>query len=313
MRASRLSRPAGLMLSLAALGCLPALPAPPADALPGARPPATAAYGTGSAGSVRSLALQGAVNVRDLGGYRTAGGGRVRYGQVFRADALSRLTDADVVELSRLGLRTVVDFRVPEEVRGDGADRLPAGLAVTSRPVHDLGLYTTTTEVIASEDPVAQRRTLGGGRAERLMRSVYRSFVTDPDDRRRFAETLRDIADRRETPLLLHCTSGKDRTGWLSYVLLRAGGVPAATAERDYLLSNGFRAAADRRTREQLGESGLMRDPDLLIPLQEVRAGYLEAALDQAGRDYGGLHGYLTRGLGLDNRTLAALRARLVG
>ncbi|MFB7598347.1 tyrosine-protein phosphatase [Streptomyces sp. NPDC056160] len=306
MRAARPIRSARVLISAVALGCLPTLAL--AHTIP--RPTATASYSTTA--FVRHIVLQGAVNVRDLGGYRTEQGRHVRYGQVFRADGLGRLTDTDVTRLSQEGLRTVVDFRVPQEVRGDGADRLPAGLTVTSRPVRDLGLYTTTMEVIASKDPVEQQEVLGDGKAAQLMRSIYRAFVTDPGDRRAFAETIRDIAHHGRTPLLYHCTSGKDRTGWLSYVLLRAVGVPAATAERDYLLSNDFRAAADLRVREGLEQSGLMRDPDLLVPLQEVRPDYLGAALGQAERDYGGLYGYLTRGLGLDRATLARLHARLV-
>ncbi|MFB7086979.1 tyrosine-protein phosphatase [Streptomyces sp. NPDC056296] len=98
----------------------------------------------------------------------------------------------------------------------------------------------------------------------------------------------------------------------MSYLLLRAAGVPAETAERDFLLSNTFCREPDRKVREELRKSGYMRDPDLLIPLQEVREDYLEAALEQAEEDYGDLYGYLTEGLGLDTRTLARLRARLL-
>ncbi|OLZ64126.1 protein-tyrosine-phosphatase [Streptomyces sp. IMTB 2501] len=290
------------------------MPAPAAaDSSPA--PPAAAVTTTPrehGVDTVRHIALDGAVNVRDLGGYHTVTGREVRYGRVFRADALGKLTDTDIAKLSTLRLHTVVDFRTPDEVRRDGADRLPDGLKVTSRPVDDLGLSARILAVIGSKDPVRQREMLGDGKAEQLMRSVYRTFVTDVDDRRQFAGTLRDIADHKRSPLLYHCTAGKDRTGWMSYLLLRAVGVPSGTAEKDYLLSNDFRAEADRRTREGLEKAGLMEDPDLLIPLQEVREDYLAAALDQAGHDYGSLHGYLTQGLGLDTPTLAKLRAGLL-
>ncbi|WP_308406386.1 tyrosine-protein phosphatase [Streptomyces sp. AC602_WCS936] len=291
-----------------ALGALPACAVPEAMA----QPTATAARAAATTGQVHHIALQGAVNVRDLGGYRTEWGRQVRYGRVFRADALSRLTDGDVSKLSGLRLRTVVDFRLSPEVRRDGADRVPEGVTVVSRPVDDLGLYARTTEVIGSKDPVAQEAALGDGRAERMMRSIYRTFVTDADSRRQFAAVVRDVAHTKGTPLLFHCTSGKDRTGWMSYLLLRAVGVPARAAERDFLLSNTFRREADREVREGLRESGYMRDPGLLIPLQEVREDYLEAALEQVEEDYGSLRGYLTEGLGLDTRTLMLLRARLL-
>ncbi|MDI3408767.1 tyrosine-protein phosphatase [Streptomyces cavernicola] len=256
--------------------------------------------------------LEGAVNVRDLGGIRTAHGGQLRAGQVFRADSLGKLTDADVRKVGDLDLRTVVDYRVPFEVERDGADRLPKGVEVTARPVNDNGLYAKTMEAIGSKDPVKQQEMLGDGKAEQMMEDIYSSFVTSAETRAQFAATLRDLAQSGKAPLLFHCTSGKDRTGWTSYVLLRAVGVSEETAEKDYLKSNEYRAEADRKTREGLKAGGYMENPDLLIPLQEVREDYLDAALDQVEREHGSFGRYLTEGLGLDRSTLLKLRARLV-
>ncbi|WP_307804868.1 tyrosine-protein phosphatase [Streptomyces sp. VRA16 Mangrove soil] len=277
----------------------------------GAAPAASAA--PRSTGAIRHILLQGgAVNVRDIGGYRAAGG-RVRYGAVYRADALSKVTDADVATLGGLGLRQVVDFRVPLELRYDGADRLPPGLAPTSRPVSDNGLYAQLLGVIAAGDPATQEELLGNGKAAAFMRGVYPMFVSDTDNRAQFAATLHDIAYGGRGALLYHCTSGKDRTGWATYVLLRLLGVGRQDAVADYLASNTFRAAYDARTRAALAQSGQMQNPDLLIPVQEVRVEYLAAALDQVHDDYGSLGRYVREGLGVDRRTVARLRARLVG
>ncbi|MGW4684314.1 tyrosine-protein phosphatase [Streptomyces sp. NPDC004244] len=307
------TRPAtATVAAAAALACVAALTA--AAAAPAAAQQQSQAAATGArtaAETIRQIPLQGAVNVRDLGGYRTWTGGRVRQGLVYRSDALNRLTPADLGAVSGLGLAKVVDFRIPLEVQYDGPDRLPAGPTPVSRPVSDLGLFATLVGVIGSGDPARQEEVLGGGRAEAYMREVYRTFVTSPANRAQFGETLRELA-QGSGPLLFHCTSGKDRTGWLSYVLLRALAVPEESAERDYLASNAFRAAYDARVREALRQSGRMQDPDLLIPLQEVRVGYLDAANTQLEADYGGFYGYLADGLGLDLRTLAKLRSRLV-
>ncbi|MFD3695985.1 tyrosine-protein phosphatase [Streptomyces sp. NPDC058646] len=258
------------------------------------------------------IPLQGAVNVRDLGGYRTYTGGQVRRELVYRGDALSKLTAADLGTVAGLRLKKVVDFRIPMELQYDGPDKLPAGLTPTARPVSDLGLYGTLVGAISSGDPVKQEQMLGGGKAEAYMRDIYRTFVTGPENRAQFAATLREIADGEQGPLLYHCTSGKDRTGWMSYVLLRALAVPEATAEQDYLASNTFRAAYDAQLRAGLKQSGRMQNPDLLIPLQEVRQDYLDAATARMEAEYGGFYGYLTEGLGLDLRTLARLQDKLV-
>ncbi|OKK08426.1 protein tyrosine phosphatase [Streptomyces sp. CB03234] len=272
---------------------------------------ATGTAGASTAG--RHIPLQGAVNVRDLGGHRTYDGETVRHGLVYRADGLSRLTDADLVTLSGLRLTKVIDFRIPLEVQYDGPDRLPDGLVPVSRPVTDNGLYARLRTAIGSADPVRQEELLGGGRAAAFMREVYRTFVTSADNRARFGATLRDIASAGRAPLLYHCTAGKDRTGWTSWLLLTALGVPERTAVADYLASNTFRAAYDAQLRAYLKQAGLMQNPDLLIPLQEVRTEYLDAALAAVSEAYGNLYRYLTAGLGLEHRTLAALRAQLVG
>lgn len=311
------TRTAAVAVAVSAL-ILGALPAWAAHAEPAAPERGTARHAPlhprPAADGVRHIPLQGAVNVRDVGGHRTYDGERVRHGQVFRADALTKLTDADVATLSGLRLKKVIDFRVPAEVQYDGPDRLPAGLAPTSRPISDNGLFATLMTVIGSRDPVRQEEMLGNGKADAFMRDVYRSFVTDGPNRAQFAATLRDIAlGGKASPLLYHCTAGKDRTGWTSYLLLRAVGVPERTAVGDFLASNTYRAAYDAKVREGLRQSGLMQNPDLLIPLQEVRTGYLEAALAEAEEKYGSFGGYLRKGLGLDTRTILALRERMVG
>lgn len=294
------------LLSTAGATALLAVTAPPVLARPGPRPRVTAT-------AIRQIPLQGAVNVRDLGGYGTYDGKRVRYGLAYRGDHLGKLTDADVATLGGLGLGRVVDFRIPLEVQYDGADRLPAGVAAVPRPVTDNGLYGQLLAAIGSRDPVRQEEMLGNGRAAAFMTDVYRTFVTDAANRERFGATLRELAAPGAGPQLYHCTSGKDRTGWASWLLLNLVGVPEWAATEDYLASNTFRAAYDARVREGLKQGGLMQNPDLIIPLQEVRQAYLDAALAEVQSGYGTLFRYVTEGLGLDLRTLAGLRDRLVG
>ncbi|MFB7423130.1 tyrosine-protein phosphatase [Streptomyces hydrogenans] len=274
-------------------------------------PPAAARPRTGT--PIRQIPLQGAVNVRDLGGYPTYDGERVRHGLAYRSDHLGKLTEADLVTLAGLGLARAVDFRIPLEVGYDGADRLPAGVTAVARPITDNGLFGQLTAAIGSRDPVLQEQMLGGGRAAAFMADVYRTFVTDAANRAAFGRTLRELAAPGTGPVLYHCTSGKDRTGWTSWLLLRLVGVPERSATEDYLASNTLRAAHDARVREGLRQSGMMRNPELIVPLQEVRREYLDAALDEVRAGYGGLYRYVTAGLGLDLRTVAGLRERLVG
>src|SRR5271165_4885556 len=89
----------------------------------------------------RLVALAGAVNVRDIGGYRSVHGLEVTRGRLFRGDSLSQLSPADTGRLDQLGLRTVIDFRTAGEVMLGGPDRLPCRIEGAHLPVSggDLG------------------------------------------------------------------------------------------------------------------------------------------------------------------------------
>src|SRR5689334_11350741 len=85
----------------------------------------------------QSMGLTGAPNARDIGGYPTQqGGGKIRYGLVFRSDNLAKLTDADQQKLLTLKIGSVLDFRSPNEVK-DSPDKLPPAIPATKLPVWD--------------------------------------------------------------------------------------------------------------------------------------------------------------------------------
>ncbi|AHH19694.1 putative tyrosine-protein phosphatase [Nocardia nova SH22a] len=289
-----------LMSAIAAAATAVALVAPIASAEPGQQVAAST-----------HIDLQGAVNVRDIGGYRTYDGDKVKSGKVIRANSLEKLTDADLRKLGGLHLQQVIDLRTPGEVQFMGQDKVPAGVPVAARPIDDTGLFQQMMAAIQSKDPQKQEELLGNGGAERIMSGVYRSFLS-ADSRAAFGQTIKDLANT-DHATLYHCTSGKDRTGWTTYIVLRAVGVPESIARQDYLLSNQYRAAADAQLREQVKQAGLMQNPDLLIPLQEVRDAYLDTAVQEMTSTYGDFGKFLTQGLGLDPGTILKLRKNLVG
>jgi protein-tyrosine phosphatase len=267
---------------------------------------------TGERAPARLVALDGAVNVRDIGGYRSAHGLEVTRGRLFRGDSLTQLTSADTERLDLLGLRTVIDFRTPGEVLLGGDDRLPYGVELAHLPVSggDLGaLY----ELIASGDHERQRRELGGGRAASFMAEMNRGFVTDARQREAFGAALRLVCTPGRLPLLYHCTGGKDRAGWMTAIVLTALGVPRELVLRDYLLSNDFHRTGYQKLRVDLVKTGIVADPELLRPILEQSATYLGAAFEEADRSYGSFGRFLTLGLEVSEARLAELRRTLLG
>jgi len=260
----------------------------------------------------RHVPLDGAVNVRDIGGYRTTTGLTIMRGRLFRGDALNQLSAADSERLDRLGLRTVIDFRTPGEVLLAGADRLPCGIEFASLPVSggDLG---SMYELIASGDHEQQRKELGGGRAAGFMVEVSRGFVADPRQREAFGAALRLACSPGRLPLLYHCSGGKDRSGWMTAVVLTILGVPREVVLRDYLLSNDFHRTGYAKLRFDLVKTGIVEDPDLLRPIMELSPTYLAAAFEEADRRFGSFTRFLTRGLEVSEVTLSVLRRGLLG
>jgi protein-tyrosine phosphatase len=141
------------------------------------------------------------------------------------------------------------------------------------------------------------------------MLAIYRWFVTAPAARSAFGTALRRIA-AASGPLLFHCSAGKDRTGWLSAVLLGALGVDRATIVEDYLLTNEV-TAPDIATVLELLNSRRGVPPEVVQPVLSAAPEYLDAAFTAVDEEYGGLDGYLRDGLDLDDE-LEVLRRRLV-
>lgn len=266
---------------------------------------------TGYFAPSRHVELDGAVNVRDIGGYRTAYGTSVARSRLFRGDALSTLTPPDVAVISSLDLRTVIDLRTPGEVLVSGPDRLPRGLAPVSMPVAggDLaGVY----EVIASGDHRLQRRELGDGRAAALMVEINRGFVTDARQREMFGAALRLLSIPGRLPGLYHCSGGKDRSGWLTAIVLTVLGVSRELVVRDYLLSNDFHRTGYQKLRYDLIKTGVIADQELVRPILEQSPTYLNAAFDEAERRYGSFAAFVTHGLDTGEPALRELRAGML-
>jgi protein-tyrosine phosphatase len=238
---------------------------------------------------VRHLNLQGASNFRDLGGYRTADGRLVRWRQLFRSNHLGHLTETDAAIVRGLGVRSAFDFRGSEE-------RAAAVCGLEEIEVHSLPIEPT---VVAALRARLAAGSLSAAVALEIMRESYRDYVRHNTHRFRalFAHLLNDSA-----PLIIHCTAGKDRTGFACALVLHALGVPDDVIAEDYLLTNRF------YRRDPAAASEL--PDDVRQAIGSVEASFLAAAHDAVRTDYGDLESYLKDGLALGKSEHAALKGR---
>jgi protein-tyrosine phosphatase len=238
----------------------------------------------------RHLNLAGASNFRDLGGYPGKGGRTVRWRLIFRSNHLGHVTEPDIEVLRGLGLKSAFDFRGTEE-------RVAAMCGLAEIAVHSLPIEPTVVAALRAR--LAAGATLSSVDALDVMRDSYRNYVrhSTPSFRALFAHLLEDSA-----PLVIHCTAGKDRTGFACALILHALGVPDDLIAQDYLLTNRF------YRRDPSASSGL--PDDVRQVLASVEASFLAAAFNAISADYGDLDTYFRDGLGLRERERARLETR---
>jgi protein tyrosine/serine phosphatase len=261
--------------------------------------------------------LEGAVNVRDVGGLPTVDGRTTRPGVLLRADNLQDLSDADVTRLvDDLHLRTVVDLRSTGEVHLAG----PGPLKGAGLTHHNLSLIP---EWDGEPDQAEVDRALDAATVDKALPALpARPRQTDPTDLGdhyvgyvrdagpAIGQALRVLADPSSGTTLVHCAAGKDRTGVVVALALSLVGVTREAVVEDYVRSAQRIEQIHARllATEAYGPGLAKVAPSDMMP----KASSMEHFLDAVDREYGGPHG-LALSVGLDEEAIARLGVRLVG
>lgn len=246
----------------------------------------------GSAPPYRVL-LETALNVRDLGGYPTQSGRKTRRGVFFRSDSLHRISQADQEKLLGLGVHTVIDLRSEFEIQG-------VSHALASAPnvnYINIPLFTVPTTKSRTDPSMMVPTTLA---------TLYRGMLDAMGDSIR--AIFEQMAMVENTPLVFHCTAGKDRTGVVAALLLDLAGVPPVIIADDYartaeyirpLISEMLKQVPPMLTREQYE------------PLLGAEPIYMLDTLAYLTNQHGGSEAYL-RSIGLADAKIKQLRALML-
>jgi protein-tyrosine phosphatase len=251
----------------------------------------------------RQLPLEGTPNFRDLGGYEAYDVRRLKWGKLYRSSKLSELTDADLHRVKRLGITLVCDLRqtLEQELEPSrlGAEHPTrhASLPVTPGSLNNF-LENLQGGIISVNDSAS------------LMRAINREFVIDQMPQ--YAEMFRLLL-LEDQQVLIHCASGKDRTGFGAALILDVLGVEEDKIIDDYLLTNKYLALdeeVDRLSREFSDHTGAPVSKEVLRPLLEVRPEYLSACFQEISKRYQSKEHFFETALDLDEARLAMLRER---
>lgn len=256
----------------------------------------------------RTVALTGQRNFRDLGGYQTADGRRqVRWGKLYRSGTLARLSDQDYAVLTPLGISTIVDFRTTAERAAEPTNWRAGEPSVLFKSYDTKGEMALMAVLTAPNAKPADVRN--------AMIGFYKQMPEQYADQ--YGEIFHHLVSY-QTPLLFHCTAGKDRTGLASALILMALGVSRNDAVADYVLTEkhgDFRATGTGAAPSGANapyDALRSTQAELIAPLLRADPAYLEAALDQIIADYGSVQAFVQKRLGVSNSELAILRLRLL-
>ncbi|MDF7679495.1 tyrosine-protein phosphatase [Enterobacteriaceae bacterium ESL0689] len=226
--------------------------------------------------SENHLPMAGGYNFRDLGGIRTKDGHHIKWNKLIRSDELGHLTDSDLSYLASLPLKTVVDFRRPDEIR-----QLPDRLPLTVK--NDISLNIVSANLKPGSNSKEDVR--------KWMVFINEELVTDKKIQHTYKEFFKLVQDQTQLPLLFHCSAGKDRTGMGAALILYALGVDEETIFQQHMLSNQY-------LKEKYAP--IIKAHPELQPQFEVQEAYFRKAFDRIKKDHGTVENYLTTVLGVN-------------
>lgn len=239
-------------------------------------------------------------NFRDVAGpgYALRPSGFMTRGLVYRSTTLA-VGEDDLRVLERLGVSTVVDLRTGAEI-AEKPDVVPAGaeyLAIDVLAGNTSAASFTGVGTFSVED------------ARREMATTYDRFVLGEQERVAFGRAVRAVA-LSSGPAIVHCTAGKDRTGWISALLQLLAGVREADVIADYLLTRELSAEFVTAIRAYVRAEMPDRFDaiDVLIGVEESN---IRRSLDAMTSEFGDARRYLVEGAGLEEALVDELGARL--
>ena len=269
----------------------------------------------------RLFRLEGVHNFRDYGGYATRSGAKIKRGLLFRSGQHAEASDADLARIADLGLVTVVDLRGQSERRRHPCRR-PQGFG--AQVIYVEGETTTTADNVhvgLTRIPkgLAPHEAAGLGisssaEAHANMMSYYTHLPFMPHIITLYRAYLNALA-QGDGPTLINCMAGKDRTGLGVALVHKLLGVHEDDLLADYLLTN--HPEDFERRFALMGETvrrtyGPRLDDAGLRTLLQVSPDYLEKAWQAIQDRHGHVEAYVRDALGVDEATIAKLRAHLL-
>ena len=245
---------------------------------------------------VRLIRFEGATNFRDIGGYPSELGGQVRWGVLYRAGRLDRLTASDLEDFRALDIRTVFDLRREDE-REQWPDPMP-------------NVHLCLMSKVQAKSPLPHAELLvEHDHGVQFMRELYSGLLAHAAAE--IGSVFTTLAAPDAMPAVFHCAVGKDRTGLVAALLLTWLGVDRETVLDDFELSDAHVGQAQRdELVRRMADRGI--GPEAAAGILGASRESMQDTLDELDTRYGGADNYLREHCGVDHDALTTLRRLLL-
>lgn len=243
--------------------------------------------------SKRLVRMEGAVNFRDIGGYKTTDGKEVKWGKVFRSADVSKLTDKDLNVLEEKHIHTVVDFRGKKES--------------AAAPDH---LLPNTDYILCpagSDSLPSAKDMLAHIKQDSFLTKFYSSTQYFGPRYKAFFQKLLALPEGES--IMYHCTGGRDRTGMATALLLYVLKVPRETIEEDFVASNVYLAPMNQKMYQSFAQYPGV-DIEAVKKAMALRPELIRVMFSSIEREYGSIEAFFKQELGVGDKEIAQLRSK---
>lgn len=236
----------------------------------------------------RSIVMDSIQNLRDLGGYFTSHNNQMtKWGKIYRSGQLSSMNEWDSIRMENLGIKTILDLRTNNE---------GAYSPIRYHKANIIHIPIATGNMVDIPERIREGH-MRKGDGILYMQDMYLQFLAE--NNKQFAEVLNQLLNKDNYPILISCSLGKDRVGFLSAMLLASLDVPEETIMKDYVVSNDY---INKKEYADMARSLDSDAQETITVLLSANESLMDLVFQQINKEYGSVDKYLSKGLQLTEK-----------